>query len=289
MRVAAIQMNSGPDKSANLGIAHDLLREAVSKGAEWVCFPEYFALMSESRDQLLGESEPIDGVIVETLQEWAAEYDVWILGGGIPVRGSRSSKRGSARKGGRAPTPKSTPTKITNTSVLISDSGKLVARYDKIHLFDASPKGDRPFRESATFRAGAKPVLARVPFGKVGLSTCYDLRFPELYRRYSKSGAVALVAPSAFLKVTGQAHWDVLTRARAIENQCYLIAPAQTGAHPGKEGVRETFGHTRIVDPWGRIIAERAAGTGVVVAELDPERIEQAREWVPALSHRRLG
>lgn len=265
MRVAAVQMTSTPDPTHNLDQAHAFLIDAVSQGAEFVAFPEnVFLLTSNSKDTIRIAKEQ-NSVWKETLSEWAIEHDVWILGGSIPV-----------------PAPKG---KLTNTSFLFSPEGKAVARYDKIHLFDADVAGDREYRESKTFKAGTRPVVARTSLGKVGLSICYDLRFPELYRKESKAGAQVLFVPAAFTVPTGQAHWDVLTRARAIENLCYVVAPAQWGTN--FEG-RETYGCTRIIDPWGRILAERPKGTGVSIADLDLGKLEEIRNKLPALEHRKL-
>lgn len=265
MRVAAVQMTSGPNRSQNLAHAHDLLLAAIARQAELIAFPENFSLMSDDPKQVLASAETIKGTLVETLQEWAAEYDVWIVGGSIPLRVPGDSKR------------------VTNTMLVVSPEGKIEARYDKLHLFDAELK-DRPYKESRSVKAGTRPVSVKLPFGRAGLSICYDLRFPELYRKYSRDGAVALFAPSAFTELTGRAHWDVLTRARAIENQCYLIAPAQTGKH---EGGRSTYGHARIVDPWGRVIAERMAGPGVIWADINPNELSRIRREMPVLKHRR--
>jgi nitrilase len=229
-----------------------------------VALPENFSLLTDDTKQFLDEAETLKGMTVESLQEWAVEYDIWILGGSVPI------KKGK---------------KVTNSSLLVSAEGEIAARYDKIHLFDATVQGDRVYRESDTVEAGKKPVMANTPLGNLGLSICYDLRFPELYRELSRLGADVLMVPSAFTAVTGKAHWDILTRARAVENQCYLIAPAQCGSpHPG----RQTYGHTRIVDPWGRVIAERPAGEGVVWADLDGQQIDRLRAEMPVLEHRRL-
>ena len=266
MRIAAIQMTSTPDKSRNLGEAHRLLLEALDRGAELVAFPENFSLLTDDKKQLIKEAETLKGPTVETLQEWAAEYDIWILGGSVPLK---------TRK----------PGKLTNTSLLVSSDGDIVARYDKIHLFDVNLSGDQNYHESEVIQAGRTPVAAETPWGLVGLSVCYDLRFPELYRSMSKAGAQVIFAPSAFTALTGKAHWDVLTRARAIENQAFLVAPAQTGQpHPG----RQTHGYTRVVDPWGRVIAEQNAGPGAVMATLNFEELKRIRKEFPALEHRRL-
>ena len=270
LRIAAVQMSSGPDVSKNLAQARELLERAVERGAEWVAFPENFALFADTPEQVLEVAESLKtSFLVETLQEWAAENDVWILGGSLPL------KKGKA--------------KPTQSSVLVDPDGECVAQYDKIHLFDAetvdSQGLSRSHQESTRFSAGKKPVLAETPWGLAGLSICYDLRFPELYRMYSEKGAALLFVPSAFTEVTGKAHWDVLTRARAIENQCYVIAPAQWGEN-GKQS--RTHGHTRIVDPWGRILAEQMAGPGVVVAQLDFAELEKVRGRMPTHAHRKL-
>lgn len=268
MRVAAIQMTSTPNKGQNLAEAHHWIREAANRGAELVALPENFSLITDNTKHFLEESEPLNGLTVQTLQEWAAEYDLWILAGSLPIKPTKTSKR------------------VTNTSLLINAEGVIKARYDKIHLFDANLSKDRAYTESKTVKAGSKIVTAKTPWGKVGLSVCYDLRFPELYRGLSKQGADILFIPAAFTSYTGRAHWDVLTRARAIENQCFVIAPAQTGEpHPG----RTVHGHTRIIDPWGRIIAERPAGTGMVYAELNFDELKRIRTELPALKHRKLG
>lgn len=259
-------MTSGRDVRKNLSQARELLEQALDRGAELIAFPENFALMTDDVKQLRAEAQARSGPLVETIQEWAAEFDVWILGGSLPMKTPNGKK-------------------ITNTSILVSPEGKIRARYDKIHLFDAEVAKDRTYRESLTVKAGKKPVAAKLPIGVAGLSICYDLRFPELYRKYSKAGAIALFVPSAFTSATGRAHWDTLTRARAIENQAYLIAPAQWGTH---ESGRQTHGHTRIVDPWGRIIAERPAGVGIIWADLNPDHVKKIRADLPALIHRRL-
>lgn len=267
MRIAAIQMTSTPDRSRNLRNAHDLLLEALDRKPQIVAFPENFTLLAENSQDYVDQAETLKGVTVQTLQEWAAEYDVWLLAGSLPLKA------------------KGKPGKITNSSLFISPEGEILAQYDKIHLFDADIHGDRAYQESQHVHAGRQPVIADTELGKFGLSICYDLRFPELYRAYSAEDVPILFIPSAFTSVTGRAHWDVLTRARAIENQAYVIAPAQTGEHyPG----RKTHGHTRIVDPWGRILAERPAGPGVVWAEVRNEELNRVRREMPVLEHRRL-
>ena len=267
MRVAAIQMTSTPDKQHNLREAHHFLLAALEKDVRLVAFPENFSLLTASSREYLEGSETLRGVTVESLQEWAAEYDIWILAGSIPLKIKNDAKR------------------VTNTSLLISPEGEIKARYDKIHLFDAFIKGDQKYKESSHIQAGRRVINGEVDEIPVGLSICYDLRFPELYRAQSEKGAEILFVPSAFTPLTGQAHWDILTRARAVENQAYLVAPAQTGSpYPG----RTTYGHTRIVDTWGRVIAERPRGPGVVWADLNFEELNRIRTELPALTHRKL-
>lgn len=271
LRVAAVQMTSTPDKRANLARARDFIDQALERRADMIAFPENFSLMPATARELVEGAESLRGPTVETLQEWAAENDLWILAGSVPLKGK-------AEKGKKV-------AKTTNTSLLISADGDIVARYDKMHLFDVQVKGDQAYRESATVQAGKKPVIAETPWGKMGLSVCYDLRFPELYRRYSAAGCEVLFAPSAFTVPTGKAHWDLLTRTRAVENLAYVVAPAQWGKN--FEG-RETYGHARVVSPWGRTLAERPGGEGIVCADLNFEELAKVRADLPALEHRRL-
>ncbi len=267
MRIAAIQMTSTPDKSHNLAEAHRLLREALEKKPEIVAFPENSLLFCDKADDWRAGAETLTGVMASTLQEWAADYGVHIVGGSIPLKVSGKKK-------------------ITNTSLVIDPQGEIVARYDKIHLFDADLGGDKTrYLESDLVQAGKKPVIAKTSLVDFGLGICYDLRFPELFRKYSEKDVPAVFLPTAFTALTGKAHWDALTRARAIENQFYLIAPCQWGEHyPG----RHTHGHTRIVDPWGRIIAERPAGPGVIWADLSNDELNRVRREIPCLSNRKL-
>ncbi len=271
LRVAAVQMTSTPDVRENLAKARGFLEQALDRKADLIAFPENFTLMAPTARRLVEGAESLKGVVVQTLQEWAAENDIWILAGSVPLAGKKAKGRKAA--------------KTTNTSLLISAEGDIVARYDKMHLFDVNVAGDQKYEESATVQAGRKPVVADTPWGKFGLSVCYDLRFPELYRRYSEAGCEVLFIPSAFTVPTGKAHWDVLTRARAVENLSYVVAPAQWGAnHPG----RETYGHARVINPWGRVIAERPGGEGIVCADLNFEELAKMRRDLPALEHRRL-
>lgn len=257
IRVAALQMSSTADFSHNLSQAHDLILQAKDQGAEVIALPEYWTGINPDLRQTLRAAQTLKGIAVHSLREWAMEYNVTILGGSIPLKTAQKNR-------------------ITNTSLWIHPDGKIAARYDKIHLYDATLSPTQKYRESRHTLKGSKIVTAKIPdtHVKVGLSICYDVRFPELYRTMSKKGMHAIFLPSAFTIPTGQAHWDVLTRARAIENQSYVIAPAQWSD--------KTYGHTRIIDPWGRIIAERSAGIGVVMAVIDTARLREVRAMLPA-------
>jgi len=266
IRAAAIQMCSTPDRHLNLAVAHRLLKKALAHKPHIVALPESFSFLSGRSAELRAAAEPLNGVTAGTLQEWAAEYGIWLHGGSIFLK---------ARDG-----------KITNTTLLIAPDGTIAARYDKIHLFDASLSADKAaYKESSVVKPGRRPGCARTPLGVMGLSICYDIRFPELYRKLADAGAHIIFIPAAFTVPSGQAHWDTLTRARAIENQAFVIAPAQTlSPYPG----RRTYGHTRIVDPWGRVLAEMNEGPGVVAADLDFDDLNRIRSELPALRHRRI-
>lgn len=264
-RVAAIQTVSGPDVAENLRVVAALIAEAATAGARLVALPEYFALIAaDDAAKVAIRERPDDGPLQAFLRETAARHRVWIVGGTVPLVADADDK-------------------VRNSTLVYDDNGVRVARYDKIHLFGFR-KGDERYDEAATIEAGARVVTFDAPFGRVGLSVCYDLRFPELYRAM---GEVSLIiVPSAFTHTTGKSHWEILLRARAIENQCYVMAPAQGGRHPSG---RLTWGHTMIVDPWGEVLACRAEGPGVVVADLEPARLAAVRESLPALRHRVLG
>lgn len=264
-RMAAIQTVSGPDVAANLTVAAELIAEAASAGARLVALPEYFALLSaDERAKVALRERDGDGPIQRFLSDAARRHGVWLIGGTLPIEADA-------------------PDRVRNSVLVFDDSGRRVARYDKMHLFGFD-NGTERFDESRTIEAGDRVVAFDAPFGRVGLSVCYDLRFPELYRAL---GEVSLIlVPSAFTSTTGRAHWETLLRARAIENQCYVMAPAQGGTHPGG---RVTWGHTMIVDPWGELLACRAEGPGLVLADLDPGRLATVRRQLPALAHRRIG
>jgi nitrilase len=264
VRVAAIQMVSAPEVAANLAAAGRLIAEAAAAGAQLVALPEYFCILGRHEtDKVKVREVEGAGPIQDFLADAASRNRVWLVGGTIPLSSSNEKK-------------------VRNACLVFDAEGRRVARYDKIHLFGLDLAGNN-FDEARTIEPGSRPVALDTPFGRIGLSVCYDVRFPELYRA---AGEVdAWFVPSAFTALTGAAHWDVLMRARAIENQCYLIAPAQGGLHPNG---RRTWGHSMVVDPWGEVLACRAEGEGVVLAELDAARLAEVRQSLPALQHRTL-
>jgi deaminated glutathione amidase len=267
-KVAAIQMTSGHVLADNLAAAGRLLREAKDVGAEIACLPENFAYIGlKDADKLAVAEAPGQGPIQEFLVATARSLGIWILAGTFPMRGEDSRR-------------------VLNASLLFDAAGKLTARYDKIHLFDVSVPGrNEDYRESANVAPGSLAVVADTPAGKLGMSVCYDMRFPELYRDLVGRGAVWLAMPAAFTVPTGQAHWETLLRARAIENLCYVVAPAQWGTHPSG---RQTYGDMMIVDYWGKILTRLGSGVGVVVAEFDLVKQAQTRRDFPALDNRRF-
>ena len=263
-RIAAVQMVSGPDVAANLAAAERLIGEAAAAGAGLVVLPEYFPLITADETAKLRLCEPDgEGPLQAFLQDAARRHGVWLIGGTIPLACSD-------------------PGRVKNAILVFDDTGQRVARYDKIHLFGFS-KGAERYDEAATIEPGREVVTFDSPCGKVGLSVCYDLRFPELFRAMGEVDLIVL--PAAFTYTTGRAHWEILLRARAIENQCYVLASAQGGVHPSG---RRTYGDSLIIDPWGEVLARRAEGPGVVVADLDPARIAEVRTSLPALQHRIL-
>jgi len=268
MRVAALQMTSGPDVQANLAEARLLLEEARAADARLAVLPENFAFMGmHDADKLaVGEAEG-SGPIQDFLAATARELSLWVIAGTIPIR-----LAGDAR--------------VAAAALVFDAAGERVARYDKIHLFDVEiPERAESYRESANMAPGKTPMVVDTPVGRVGLAVCYDVRFPELFRKLSAAGAQILVLPSAFTAPTGRAHWETLLRARAIENLCHMIAPAQTGFHPNG---RETYGDSMIVDHWGRILARLPRGRGCVSADIDLDRQAEVRKSFPALQHRVL-
>jgi deaminated glutathione amidase len=268
-KVAAIQMTSSHIVADNLAAAGDLLREAKEAGADIACLPENFSFIGlRDADKLQVAEADGSGAVQSFLSDTARKLKMWILGGTIVIRGD-SDRR------------------VANSSLLIDAAGKRVARYDKIHLFDVTiPGREEQYRESAHVAAGREPVIADTPVGKLGLSVCYDMRFPELYRELVSQGAEWLAMPAAFTVPTGRAHWETLLRARAIENLCYVVAPAQSGTHTSG---RETYGDSLIVDYWGQVLSRLAKGTGVITAEIDLAKEAETRARFPALDNRQMG
>lgn len=262
---ACVQLRAGRNVAANIEAAEDLVRQAAEAGATFVATPENTSLMEAERALLFEKAKPEDeDEALRALRAVAREKKIWLLIGSLPIRVAED--------------------KLANRSFLVSPEGRIAARYDKIHMFDVDLAGGESYRESRNFAAGESAVTADLPWGRLGLSICYDLRFPQLYRALAHEGARFLTVPSAFTRQTGEAHWHVLLRARAIENGSFVFAPAQGGRH---ENGRETFGHSLIVAPWGEIIAEAGTEPGIVTAIVDPAKIEEARGRVPSLKHDR--
>ena len=267
-KVAAIQMASGPNVNANLLEAARLIQQAAATGAKLAVLPENFALMGMSeQDKLRIREQPGKGPLQDFLAEQARKHQLWIVGGTLPLSTDN-------------------PNQVRAASLLYNDKGELVARYDKLHMFDVKiTESNEQYNESETIQAGNEIVVVDTPFGRLGMAICYDLRFPGLFRQMSEAGAEIIVLPSSFTAITGKAHWDILVRARAIENLCYVIASAQGGYHANG---RETYGHSMIVDPWGIVLDKLPRGSGVVVAEIDREQLHDLRRSFPVLEHRRL-
>jgi predicted amidohydrolase len=281
LRVAAVQLTSTEDVAANLARCAVLTRAAAAEGASLIGLPENFAYLGTDRDHRLSLAETLPGPgdaaggsiaaapagpILSTMQALARETGAWLLLGGFPERAT-------------------SPTLIHNTSVLLRADGTVAATYRKLHLFDVDVPGGKRFRESETIEAGDAPVVAETPWGPLGLTICYDLRFPELYRALTSRGARLLAVPSAFTLETGKDHWSVLLRARAIENQAYVFAPAQFGHHGGN---RRSWGHAMVVDPWGAVLAECGDHEGYALAPVDFDYQARVRESLPCLTHRKI-
>lgn len=265
--LAAIQMTSGPEIVQNLAAAERLLATAAQAGAGLVVLPENFALMARSDTERLAAAEDDGrGPIQDFLAETARRHRIWLVGGTLPIKSQPSGK-------------------VRAACLLFDDRGRRVARYDKIHLFDVQLPNGEQYRESAAFEPGGEIVVADTPAGKLGLAVCYDLRFPELFRAMLDRGAELFAVPSAFTALTGQAHWEILVRARAVENLAYVIAAAQGGRHASG---RETWGHSMIVDPWGEVLARQETGAGVALAACDRARLADIRAQLPSLRHRRI-
>jgi deaminated glutathione amidase len=264
-KAAMIQMRSGLKPDANIDDAVRMIGEAKSAGAEYVLTPEMTNILAAKREQLFAAvvEEEADASLA-AMRTIARKLGIYVHVGSLAIKLSHD--------------------RAANRSFLIDPKGDFVARYDKIHMFDVDLADGESYRESRNYRPGELAVLTDLPWGRLGLTICYDLRFPALYRALAEAGATMLAIPSAFTKQTGEAHWHVLMRARAIENGCFVFAAAQAGKH---ENGRETFGHSLIVDPWGRIIAEGGTEPGVVMAEIDPAQVTNARARIPSLQHGR--
>lgn len=263
---ACVQMRSGRDVAANVAAAVSLVSEAADKGADLVLTPEMTSLLETKSDDLFAHTrEQKDDEALLAFRALAAEKKIWLLAGSLPI--------------------KVADRKLANRSFLISPDGNVAAQYDKIHMFDVDLEGGESYRESKNFEPGREAIIAKLPWGRIGLTICYDLRFPHLYRALAQAGADFLTVPAAFTRQTGEAHWHTLLQARAVETGCFVFAPAQGGRH---ECGRETYGHSLIVAPWGEIIAEAEhAEPGIILAEIDTARIAQARGRVPSLGHDR--
>ena len=264
MKIAALQMVSSTDVAKNCDDARTLIHHAAREGAQLVCLPEYFCQMGRSdRDKLAIAEAPGVGPIQDMLSQAAREERVWLVGGTLPLRTAHDQR-------------------VTNTNLVFDPQGIPCARYDKRHLFRFD-NGRERYDEGALIQAGDRVVAVQAGPLRVGLSVCYDLRFPEHYRELMRTACDVMCVPSAFTYTTGLAHWELLLRARAVENQCYVLAAAQGGHH---ENGRRTFGHSLVIDPWGEILALRPEGAGVVVADVDPARLMAVRRQLPALEHR---
>jgi len=263
--VACVQLTSGREIVPNVEAATRWVREARRAGADFILTPENTTCIEQGREGILAKARPeLDHPAIPAFQALAAEIGAWLLIGSLTIRIDDSS--------------------CANRCFLFDPSGRIAARYDKIHMFDVDLAGGERYRESATFRSGRQAAAADLTWGRLGMSICYDLRFPHLYRALAQAGADFLSIPSAFTRPTGEAHWHVLIRARAIENGCFVFAPAQTGEH---ETGRKTYGHSLIVAPWGEILADGGEEVGFVTARIDPAKVAEARGMVPSLAHDR--
>ena len=265
LKVACIQTNSKSDPNINIREVSSLIRAARSTGAELITTPEVVGMLEPNREKALNKAQPENyhGVLRE-FQALSRDLAIWLLIGSISIKLSNG--------------------KLANRSFLINPDGQIIARYTKIHMFDVEVNDGSIYRESATYQPGTSACLARTPWGLVGLTICYDIRFPALYRDLAKAGAKIIFIPSAFTEVTGEAHWHILQRARAIENGCFIVSAAQTGTH---EQNRKTFGHSIIVDPWGNILADANKDVGFITADLDLNLVDEVRKKIPSLTHDR--
>lgn len=263
--MACLQINSGSDYQSNLSTVTAMAREAAGAGAQFILTPEYALMMDGSGKVMRERAFAADGApALDALQSLARELGVWFLAGSLTLRADEE--------------------RIANRSFLISADGQVVASYDKIHMFDVTMPDGRVIRESSTYRPGDRAVVADLPWGKLGMTVCYDLRFPGLFRVLAQAGAQFISVPSSFQRQTGRVHWHALLRARAIENESFIIAPAMCGDHSGN---RQSYGHTLIIDPWGEILAEGGEAPEIVYADIDPARVAKVRGMIPSLEHDR--
>ena len=270
-KIACLQANTGNDLAANLATVTAMVREAAANGAQWILTPEYTLMMDGSGRVMREQALPADGgAPLAALKALARELKVWLLIGSLTLRTGEEGEGADTR--------------IVNRSFLISDAGVVAATYDKIHMFDVTLPDGKVIRESSAYRPGDKAVTVDTALGKVGLTICYDLRFPHLFRTLAQAGAQIITVPSSFQRQTGKAHWHALLQARAIENGCYVVAPAMCGDHAGN---RQTFGHTLVVNPWGEVVADGGEGPGIVYAEIDVARVMKVRGMIPSLTHDR--
>jgi len=265
--VAAIQMASGSNLNANLNQAAKLITEAAHKGAKLIVLPENFALMAMQPIENFEISEKMgNGPIQDFISQLAAKLDIWLVAGTIPIAADQ-------------------PLKYHSACLVFDNNGNCICRYDKMHLFDVTVSSDEQYRESETIEAGKQIIVIDCPYGRLGLAICYDLRFPELFRCMLDEGAELIALPSAFTAATGQAHWEILVRSRAVENLCYIIAANQGGYHTNG---RETYGNSMIVDPWGIVLNRLKQDVGVIAANLEPEKQDHLRKKFPAHEHRKI-
>jgi predicted amidohydrolase len=268
LKLACIQANTGNDLAANLATVTGMIREAAANGAVFVLTPEYTLMMDGSGRVMRDNALPADGgAPLAKLQALAKELNIWLLIGSLTLR-----------------TGDEADTRIVNRSLLINVLGEVVSAYDKIHMFDVTLPDGKVIRESSAYRPGDKAVVTETSWGKLGMTICYDLRFPALFRALAQAGAQMIAVPSSFQRQTGKAHWHILLQARAIENACYIIAPAMCGDHAGN---RQTFGHSLVVSPWGEVVADGGEGPGITYAEIDLARVVKVRGMIPSLTHDR--
>ena len=266
-RFACVQINAGDDMAANVASATELIKSARSEGAEFIGVPENVSMMVYGSKQIRGNScSESDHPALGAFRDLAAKTGAWLLIGSLTIRTGEEDGR------------------VANRSFVLDASGEIISRYDKIHMFDVDLPNGEFYRESKNFRPGREAVIADTEFGAVGLTICYDIRFAHLYRSLAHAGAHLLAVPAAFTRVTGEAHWHTLLRARAIETGCFVVAPAQCGEHPGE---RKTYGHSMVVGPWGEVLADAGVHPGFVIAEIDPAACDKARAMVPALASER--